>query len=98
MVWEDVFPANPQWSLDGMRILYSDVFEPNATLYAVEKIGTAPFRLLPTDLPFDVFDAAWSPDGARLAFAYGNAQGASQLYVLDLDELRVPTPDPATSP
>ena len=85
-LWGDIFPANPQWSPDGMRILYSDVFEPNVGLYIVDTIGTAPFRLLPSELPFDVLDAAWSPDGARIAFAYGNASSASHLYVLDLDK------------
>jgi Tol biopolymer transport system component len=86
-ILDDVFPDNPQWSPDGMTILYSDVSERNETLYVVDVLGGMPLRLLPMSLPFRVFEATWSPDGASIAFAYGNALAASQLYVVHLDKL-----------
>jgi len=78
----------PRYSPDGTRIVYS--FQPNADesdpepqtqLHVMNADGTDD-HVLPTENP--AFQAAWSPDGQRLAFTQ-NVEGQDDLFVMAAD-------------
>lgn len=91
LIWDELV-VDPDWSPDGRLILYTLYtvsLSPTApdTLYVVDAVGGEPHRLLAQDFDEDIFDAAWSPDGTKIAFAYGRTGGVSNLYILDLGKL-----------
>ena len=77
----------PRYSPDGTRIVYS--YQPNADkakesvtqLHVMNADGTDD-HLLPTEN--DAFQAAWSPEGDRLAFTQ-NVDGQDDLFVMATD-------------
>ena len=78
----------PRYSPDGTRIVYSyqpnadeDDPDPKAQLHVMNANGTDD-RVLATDDP--AFQAAWSPDGTRLAFTQ-NVGGQEDLFVMAAD-------------
>jgi Tol biopolymer transport system component len=82
----------PRYSPDGMRIVYSfqpnadaDDPDPQAQLHVMNADGTAD-HVLVTEYP--AFQAAWSPDGTRLAFTQ-NVNGQEDLFVMAADGTRV---------
>jgi Tol biopolymer transport system component len=78
----------PRYSPDGTRIVYSyqpnadkDDTEPVTQLHVMNADGTDD-HLLPTEN--DAFQAAWSPEGDRLAFTQ-NVDGQDDLFVMATD-------------
>ena len=84
----------PDWFPLSSSILYSDQPAPQKrwTLFTLDLETGEARRLIPLDLEYNLFDAVWSPDGRRIAFAYGFETTTSHLYILDLAELGSQTP------
>lgn len=85
-------PKNPNWSPDDTYILFSaGRYRATApekwTLFTINVSNGSKHRLISEDLNYDIFDAAWSPDGSKIAFAFGSITGTSSLYILDLTQL-----------
>ncbi len=84
---EDLFPA---WSPDQQQLVFvserdagesSRDYDGNAEIYVINADGSGLRRV--TNHPADDIHPAWSPDGARIAFASGR-DGDFDIYVLDL--------------
>jgi len=83
---------DPDWSPDGSQILFSAGLDSVTTskkwtLFTIDISNGSKHRLISEDLNYDIFNAAWSPDGSKIAFAFGSITGTSSLYILDLTQL-----------
>jgi Tol biopolymer transport system component len=80
---EGAFIQDVAWSPDGTQLLFSkgDVRGP-MHLFLIRSDGSA-LRQITTGASINVF-AAWSPDGARIAFR-SNRDGAEELYLMRPD-------------
>jgi dipeptidyl aminopeptidase/acylaminoacyl peptidase len=59
---------DPRWSPDGRRIAFTSTRDnEHEQLYVIDVAGGEARRL--TDLPAEVAEAAWAPDGTKLVFA-----------------------------
>ena len=88
IVISGVSPWDPEWWPLGSSILYSDQPAPQEewTLFTLDLQTRVATRLIPLELEYSLFDAAWSPEGRRIAFSYGSPTTGSHLYLLDLAE------------
>lgn len=71
----------PRWSPDGRRVAFISTRDKSACLFVMNIDGGEPARL--TDRDGNVSDFDWSPDGARLVYAY---QPLSERERLERDE------------
>jgi WD40 repeat protein len=83
-------PFDLDWSPDDTRLVYacamSGPLEPAPGIYVIEPDGSDR-TLLQTGLSGRHSSPSWSPDGARIAFAFG-ASGRSTIYLFDLAQNR----------
>lgn len=100
IVFSGVSPLNPDWSPVGSSILFSDQPAPQKewTLFTLDLEAGVAQRLIPLDLEYGLFDAVWSQDVKRIAFAFGMQTTASHLYILDLEQFGALTPEPTAGP
>jgi Tol biopolymer transport system component len=100
IVHSGVLPWDPKWRPLGSSILYSDQPAPQEewTLFILDLETRVVTRLISLDLEYSLFDAAWSPEGTRIAFSYGSPTTGSHLYLLDLAERGVLTAKPTSGP
>lgn len=100
IVFSGLAPLNPDWSPTGSSVLFTDRPAPQKwwTLFILDLETGIARRLIQPELEYDLFDAVWSPDGRRIAFAYGFTSTTSHLYILDLAELEALTPAPTSAP
>lgn len=88
----------PSWAPDGRSILYTgDAGGGVGQLFTVSVDGGEPTMLeldgSATDLPASAYEAAWSPDGTRIAFVASSGDGGSEdpvewnedIWVADAD-------------
>jgi Tol biopolymer transport system component len=85
--------AKPSWSPDSQQIAYSsrDVFtsdgqlieNPTWDIYVIHVDGTNPVQL--TRDPGSEMEAAWSPDGSRIAFISDQNGSDFNIYVMNAD-------------
>jgi Tol biopolymer transport system component len=68
----------PAWSPDGKRLVVEASGEPEGALYLVDARGRVETRLGVGA------EAAWSPDGARVAFTRVGADGRREIWVCDV--------------
>jgi len=94
-------PLDLDWSPVDSLILFSNQApqQEGWTLFTLDLETGVTRRLISADLGFNnLFDAVWSPDRTRIAFAYGFKDTASHLYILDLSKLEALTSGPTTAP
>lgn len=74
----------PSWSPDG-KIVFNSYRDGNGEVYVMNADGSSPTRL--TTTPEDDHDAAWSPDGSKIAFTKGTVGDPStyEVYVMNAD-------------
>lgn len=84
-----IYPALPQWSPDGTKILFADLqdFEKPATYIVSSEGGEAPRKLMPNATSSNL-DATWSSDGKRIAFHSLNSPGNEDIRVFELSTSR----------
>ena len=89
--------CDPQLSFDGTKLAYTTKDLPSiapTSLVVSDADGSSPFTLLnPTLAVYQIHDLTWSPDGSKIAFAYGlfslTSPAVSTLYTVDVPpELR----------
>ena len=72
----------PSWSPDGRTILYTGDAGGVGQLFTVPVDGGASTMLeldgAATDVPASAYEAAWSPDGTRIAFVASSGDGSSE--------------------
>jgi len=73
---------NPVWSPDGQWIVFTSERNGSADLYRMRPDGSGVEQL--TDDPAYDDQAAFSPDGGKIAFVSTRAAGTANLWVLDL--------------
>lgn len=68
-------PASPLWSPDSKAVafLWSDAAHPDRSLWLVDRVGTAPRRLLPSTRTGRVGEFVWTPDGRAIVFVQGDS-------------------------
>jgi hypothetical protein len=79
----DAFGFSVDWSVTGLLAFDGGSGERSA-IWAVNADGSSLRRLTAPPKGLTDFGAKWSPDGTRLAFVRGSADGLNQLEVLDL--------------
>jgi TolB protein len=77
---------DPRWSPDGRRIAYA-VVDPDTQergIWVAASDGSARHELTS---PYPLYDGspAWAPDGRRIAFTRSDANGHSQVWVMNAD-------------
>lgn len=80
------FKRWPAWSPDGQQLLYTVMTETNFTLFLLPQGESEPKRL--TDAKDPQYDACWSPDGKKIAYAFDKSslnQGNIEVYVMQAD-------------
>src|SRR6516165_4131527 len=80
---EGYLDYNPAWSPDGQWIVFTSERNGSADLYRMRPDGSGLERL--TDDPAYEDQAAFSPDGNRIAFVTTRADGRANLWILDLN-------------
>lgn len=73
---------NPEWSPDGLRIVFTSTRVGSSQIYVMNADGTIQTRL--TNDEYWNEDPTWSPDGSKIAFS-SRRNGASQIYVMNAD-------------
>ena len=79
---EGYLDYNPVWSPDGQWIVFTSERNGSADLYRMRPDGSG-LEQLTRDPAYDD-QAAFSPDGNRLAFVTTRADGRANLWILDL--------------
>ena len=80
----------PIWSPDGTQIAYTALLGTQRRLQVANADGTAAtplsgaYAVFANGFSFGEMGLAWSPDGARIAFAAGAEPGFTQLYLVDV--------------
>lgn len=80
--------CEPDWSPDGMKIVFISPCSRRQTEYPDAKMYTININgsdLTELPLPGGGFEPAWSPDGTRIAFT-SELDGSLQIYVLNLTD------------
>jgi len=82
--------AEPAWSPDGSQIAFIRPVDGFADIWVMEADGSNAMKLtdleaLPTGLYHDAYEPAWSPDGARIAFAGPGMNDGPRIWVMDAD-------------
>jgi Tol biopolymer transport system component len=72
----------PALSPDGRTVLFTYAHEGSAFLYRLSMAGGEPMRVTQAAQPRSEFDAAWSPDGAWIAFLRRVSLGEAMVVVL----------------
>jgi TolB protein len=84
---EASFDYDPVWSPDGQWIVFTSERDGSADLYRMRPDGSGVERL--TDDPAYDDQAAFSPDGSRIAFVSTRADGKANLWILDVASRKV---------
>jgi dipeptidyl aminopeptidase/acylaminoacyl peptidase len=90
--------AQPRWSPDGKRLLFSSRRErirTNSDLYVLPADGGTPTKLETRDVDGESLDGDWSKDGSRIAFTT-NTRRRYEVAVATLDGDRVTRVEPLT--
>ena len=90
--------AQPRWSPNGMRLLFSSRRESvrtNSDLYVVSADGGTPTKLETRDVDGESFEGDWSEDGSRIAFTT-NTRRRYEVAVATLDGDQVKRVEPLT--
>jgi Tol biopolymer transport system component/DNA-binding winged helix-turn-helix (wHTH) protein len=84
-----IYPAGPQWSPDGTRIVFTDLSNRYSHIvsYIVSSTGGGLRRLLPADNG-QQFDPSWSADGKKIIF---NHDDAPYVSVVDIASGQITT-------
>jgi Tol biopolymer transport system component len=82
--------CQPAWSPDGSRLLLTTPCRANQESYpgsgvVILNLADLTTRALPTIAGGGDFDAAWSPDGQRVAFTSLREKDRPHVYVMNLD-------------
>ncbi len=90
--------AQPRWSPDGKRLLFSSRRESvrtNSDLYVVPADGGTPTKLETRDVDGESFEGDWSEDGSRIAFTT-NTRRRYEVAVATLEGDQVKRVEPLT--
>ncbi len=90
--------AQPRWSPDGKRLLFSsrrDTVRTNGDLYVISAEGGSPTKLETRDADGESFEGDWSKDGSRIAFTT-NTRRRYEIAVATLEGDRVKRVEPLT--
>ena len=81
---DGAFDAFPDWSPDGLRIVFDSFRSTNQpTIHVMNADGTGITRISATPCCDRDFQPAWSPDGSRIAFvSTRDGDGEYELYVM----------------
>jgi len=82
--------SEPAWSPDGSQIAFRSEVDGFVDIWVMEVDGSNAMKLtdleaLPTGLYLDAYEPAWSPDGARIAFAGPGMNDGPRIWVMDAD-------------
>jgi WD40-like Beta Propeller Repeat len=75
---------DPEWSLDGARIVFHSERDRNSEIYVMNADGSKQIRL--TVNPATDRNPTWSPDGTKIAFeSYRDDAKTREIYVMNAD-------------